>query len=317
MALTDQLVAYYKLDESSGNPLDSSGNSRTLTNTNTATFGAGKINNGGIFAAASSQYFTRADVLGTTIGGPITISAWVNFTSLPSLTNGMAIVAVNGGATTPYISYYIEYFNNLTVYELRFHRDRSFVAGVSNNYAVTLNTGTFYHIVLTYDGTNLRGYVDGALVTGPTSRTGDGTTGGVTASGVGAETIDPVGKFLDGKIDEVGVWSRELSSTEITELYNAGIGLQYPFITAAAYAAGMTTQEYLNYKAGTVGLTKQQCLQRLAGAAGIGMTSQDAALNYAGLNDRSTLQNAIKNKVGGATATDVNMTTQEAARRLG
>jgi len=81
-----------------------------------------------------------------------------------------------------------------------------------------------------------------------------------------------------------------------------------------------TTQEYLNAKLGTVGLTKQQCLQRLFGAAGSlasnPMTAQDAALNYAGLNDRSTIQNALKNKVGGATATNVDITTQEAARRL-
>lgn len=77
-----------------------------------------------------------------------------------------------------------------------------------------------------------------------------------------------------------------------------------------------TTQEYLNAKAGTVGLSKQQCLQRLAGAGAIGMTAQDAALNYAGLNDRSSVQNAIKNKVGGATARDNDITEQEAARRL-
>ncbi len=77
-----------------------------------------------------------------------------------------------------------------------------------------------------------------------------------------------------------------------------------------------TTQEYLNAKLGTVGLTKQQCLQRLVGAAGQGMTTQDAALNYAGLNDRSGVQNALKNKVGGATARNVDITSQEAARRL-
>jgi hypothetical protein len=43
MALTDNLVAYYKLDESSGNAADIV-NSITLTNTST-TYGTGKINN--------------------------------------------------------------------------------------------------------------------------------------------------------------------------------------------------------------------------------------------------------------------------------
>lgn len=59
-----------------------------------------------------------------------------------------------------------------------------------------------------------------------------------------------------------------------------------------------TTQEYLNAKLGTVGLTKQQCLQRLFGAAGQGMTAQDAALNYAGLNSRATIREALNRKVG-------------------
>lgn len=76
-----------------------------------------------------------------------------------------------------------------------------------------------------------------------------------------------------------------------------------------------TTQDYLNAKAGTVGLTKQQCLQRLAGAGAIGMTAQDAALNYAASNGRGTIQDALKSKAG-ASASGVDITSQEAARRL-
>jgi hypothetical protein len=61
-----------------------------------------------------------------------------------------------------------------------------------------------------------------------------------------------------------------------------------------------TTQEYLNDKAGTVGLTKQQALQRLAGAGAIDMTAQDAASLYAGLpvNDRTGVQESLNRKVG-------------------
>lgn len=77
-----------------------------------------------------------------------------------------------------------------------------------------------------------------------------------------------------------------------------------------------TTQEYLNAKLGTVGLTKQQCLQRLFGAAGQGMTAQDAARNYAGAGaaDRSIAQ-SLKQKAG-ASASGVDIYGQEAARRL-
>jgi len=36
---------------------------------------------------------------------------------------------------------------------------------------------------------------------------------------------------FDGLIDEVGIWSRALNSTEVSELYNSGSGLAYPFTT--------------------------------------------------------------------------------------
>jgi hypothetical protein len=33
-----------------------------------------------------------------------------------------------------------------------------------------------------------------------------------------------------GSLDEIGIWSRALSATEVTSLYNAGVaGVQYPF----------------------------------------------------------------------------------------
>ncbi len=83
------------------------------------------------------------------------------------------------------------------------------------------------------------------------------------------------------------------------------------------------TQDYLNAKLGTVGLTKQQCLQRLFGAAGSlasnPMTAQDAALNYAGLNSRTTIQNALERKAGIpiVAAIDQQQTTNSAAEIFG
>ena len=34
--------------------------------------------------------------------------------------------------------------------------------------------------------------------------------------------------YYNGILDEIGVWDRELTSTEVTELYNSGSGKQYP-----------------------------------------------------------------------------------------
>jgi hypothetical protein len=71
-----------------------------------------------------------------------------------------------------------------------------------------------------------------------------------------------------------------------------------------------STQGYLNTKAGTVGLTKQQCLIKLAGAGGAGRTAQDAANNYAGTVGRS-IASALSKKAGIA-----NRDAQDASRRI-
>jgi hypothetical protein len=43
----------------------------------------------------------------------------------------------------------------------------------------------------------------------------------------GAYYNDP--RIFDGTIDEVWIWNRSLSPSEVSELYNSGAGLQYPF----------------------------------------------------------------------------------------
>jgi len=94
--LTQGLVGYWKMDESSGNAADSSGNSYTLTNNATATFAAGKFANAGSLASASSQYFNTA----TNMGNIQTTSFWVNPTStttyLADLNGTQTITATSG-----------------------------------------------------------------------------------------------------------------------------------------------------------------------------------------------------------------------------
>ena len=60
---------------------------------------------------------------------------------------------------------------------------------------------------------------------------GAGGTGNglVSASFAAGRPGDVNGSYWDGRIDELGVWGRVLSPAEISELYNAGAGLAYPF----------------------------------------------------------------------------------------
>lgn len=40
-----------------------------------------------------------------------------------------------------------------------------------------------------------------------------------------------MGRYFDGTIDEVAIWNRALSATEISELYNGGAGHSPLYVT--------------------------------------------------------------------------------------
>jgi hypothetical protein len=140
------------------------------------------------------------DSFGTT---PFTVSAWVKGVgSSPSLgiigsisvTTGWALEAHNGTA--------------------RWYVNASTVSGAS------INNGTWHHVVGVRDGSTIYLYVDGVLA------------GSTTASQVGNSTDDSSSVYIGswgssgfeyaGSIDDVRVYDRALSASEIEQLYQVG-----------------------------------------------------------------------------------------------
>lgn len=229
MALTDNLRAYYKLDESSGNPADSSGNGYTLTNNNTVSFTTGKISNGADFGSSnSSKYFSHASLHGfTSPTNAQSLTAWINLSTLPGIGETQFFVSQFIGETTGG-DWKIAYSNEGGTKRLRVTNDG---AG-SIPYDVNFSTGTWYFVCATFSGVNTAGstklYVNASEVasgnlygTVDYSPYADSFTIGASRNGSS--------NFTKGLVDEVGQWSRELSSAEITSLYNGGSGLTYPF----------------------------------------------------------------------------------------
>ncbi len=107
--LNNGLAGYWKMDETSGNPVDSSGNGITLTNNNTTTFTGGKFGNAASFNG-SNQYFNA----GSTIANVNTVSFWVNpvsttdnFMNLNStvyVKSSGGTVSLNGATGTIYVN---------------------------------------------------------------------------------------------------------------------------------------------------------------------------------------------------------------------
>lgn len=198
------IKGYWRL-ESDG--ADSSGNGKTLSAVGSPTYVPGQYGNA-VRLPTITDNLTRADAFGVE-GGACSIVAWikqeteiasssVNFIQHNSAT-------INNGNS-------ISYEYNAGTRRLYFRRSKWNVAHEGPYYNVALGTG-WNHIVYTYDGTNVRGYLNGVLVAGPTAASGNGS-GAPTA----ALTLvpNPSGAC---RFDDVAIFNRALSLAEVESLY--------------------------------------------------------------------------------------------------
>lgn len=89
---------------------------------------------------------------------------------------------------------------------------------------VSLSVGRWYHVAVVYDGSVVRVYVNGVLAGSPTSRTlGSGNAGWFVGSD-GA--IDSAEYAFPGAVDDVRVYNRALSVSEIFKVYTSGRVIQ-------------------------------------------------------------------------------------------
>jgi len=206
------LKAYYALSDLT----DSSGNGLTLTNHNSVTFVTGKVGNAANFVSASSQYLSHADAAPYQMGtGSFTVAAWIRFTSIADQqivgygqdNPGYGIFQDNGGL----ISRISDGVNAVQ-------------AGGINHY----NDGLWHLVVGVADRTNniLHCYIDNNDENPHSIATVTGSPNNSVGFEIGAEGLF---FFLDGTVDEVGLWNRVLTSTEISHLWNGGVGTTYPF----------------------------------------------------------------------------------------
>ena len=230
MALTDNITACWHFDESSGNAADSVG-SRTATNQNTVTYSAGKFSNAATFAAASSQYFTFTKF--DPGSSAFSIAFWFKYTGTIPPSVYPCIISQwdeTGGDR--------EWAVAIVGSNMYFYVADS--GSTSNTLAstTTLVQNTTYFCVCTKSGTTGKIYINASL---------EGTKTTFVSTVVSGSASPRIGhsyrfgnksdNYWNGQIDELTIWSRELSSTEVTTLYNGGTGLAYPY-TATNNGAG-------------------------------------------------------------------------------
>jgi hypothetical protein len=204
------LVASFGFNEASGTTvLDSSGANNHGTITSATLTTAGKFGGALSFNGASS-WVTVPDAPSLDLTNGLTLEAWVN----PSALSGWRTVLLKESTGT--LSYAL-YANDNTPNPALTVRiggaDRSAV-GTS---ALPLNTWT--HLAATYDGAQLRLYVNGVQA-GSRAQTGTMmvSAGPLRIGGNAVWT-----EFFAGRIDEVRVYNRALSAAEIQADMNAAV----------------------------------------------------------------------------------------------
>lgn len=240
MAIIDSLVAYYKMDEGSGNIVDAHG-SNDGTAVGNPTYGQTGI----IIDAIDfdgDDYFNVGTMgsFGSNLEAGFSISFWIKTTSEA---NTFAFGTFNTG--------------NVLVIDVRLNQnhdlgteigglalvlrddDGNKIYGGMTSANQTWRDGSWHHLVFTADGDNntltiwIDGNSQGISYNAQTTPDNFGTNFdgwfGVATVEISGSPYTP----MVGELDEIGIWNKILDSTEIGQLYNGGSGLAYPFTVAA------------------------------------------------------------------------------------
>jgi YD repeat-containing protein len=155
------------------------------------------------------------------VTGPLTIQAWINADTLTSSNTlgGRGILHRNTGEKAG--DYHLSVKNGI-VHFAYWRTDGENLQGRVRTEDIVIQPGQWYHIVATWDGTTQKIYVNGveqALVAPATT----GTGWGPPEWAIGRSRPDSSFQF-DGKIDNVRLYNRALTSNDVQILYSGGTG---------------------------------------------------------------------------------------------
>ncbi|MFA6329303.1 MAG: LamG domain-containing protein, partial [Candidatus Micrarchaeia archaeon] len=136
----------------------------------------------------------------------VSVCAWVKWNKVP---NSSQIVVAYGGDDGDK-GFLLEYFSDNTMTAL-------FYGAGSAKFSITPTENTWYHIAGTYDHSKVRIYVNGLLANETSA----------TANIIVSTTLRVGGQYnrntyFNGTIDEVGIYNKSLSASEVLSRYNSG-----------------------------------------------------------------------------------------------
>jgi hypothetical protein len=218
------LQGWWKLDASA--TYDSSTNTWTIpddsTNSNTGTSSgmtqANLVQSDLSFTSGYSPYaldFDRASIDSITINADlssyssITVSTWAKFVSSTGFQYVFDAGTYNasGPAGIKLGISKIQTTNEIATYD----------GLTSHSTGVNVALNTWYHITVTHAGTTRKVYLNGSLI------------GTFVSGNLNLNAINYIGRFslntnfMDGSISNVSIWDTDLTSAQVTEIYNEGL----------------------------------------------------------------------------------------------
>lgn len=158
-----------------------------------------------------------------------TMSCWIN----PSVSDGSVRYFMGYGDGTSNKAFELNHDNTRLSIDLAF---------IEMTYAIKFQIATWYFIATTWDGTTLKLYINGVLVTSATPTVNTLATAGINVGRRGTSG----GSYYKGKIDEPRIWNVALTGAQILSLYNTGVApsglvLEYMFNEGAGTTVADTS----------------------------------------------------------------------------
>ncbi len=221
--LTSGLVGYWTFDgkdtpwtsSSAGTATDRSGNGNTGTLTNmsqSTSIVPGKVGQALNFDGTDDYVIASGNPVSLQLTTAFTLSGWIKASTNTS--DYRTIVSRENTATDR--NYWLALDTGTGILSLRFS-----VAGVAKTFtsSVALADNSWHHVVATYNGSFVNIYSDGVSVMTPVAQSGSIDNPAATSLRIGTQLST---RYFIGTIDEVRVYNRALSATEVQSLYDLG-----------------------------------------------------------------------------------------------